>query len=310
VRNDLYWGEAPYYDVLIDKFYAQESSMYTDLQAGNLDACYLTDTTYINNVKDDKVTGVKIYTQDRASIYGLSLAGAEDSGTGPLHDINVRQAVAHAVDVNTIVNTLGEGVYKTATSILPEESWAYLDTGSYAYDPELAKEYLAKSGYGVDNPVNLVMAAEDTAWNKALSETIQQYLAEVGINLDLTNVAPFETILPLLLEGGMDLSLNGPYDGAGVDPANSLSMLAPEEANKLVRLYQADLIDDFMIGKESKDREERIDAYHKLQQGLFDQVHFIPMWQETVAYAYSEKHASMATAVDLSNYINPLLLTD
>jgi ABC-type transport system substrate-binding protein len=156
----------------------------------------------------------------------------------------------------------------------------------------------------------LIIAAEDSAWNKALSETLQQSLAAVGINLDLTNIAPFETILPLLLEGKMDVSLVGPYDGAGTDPANSLSMMAPEEANKLVRLYQPELIEYFETGLSSKDQAERTEAYKKLQQGVYDQVHIIPMWQEVAAYAYSDKHTSMATAVDLSNYINPLLLTD
>lgn len=42
VRNENYWGDAPYYDEIIIKFYSEESTRYSEFQAGNLDAVYLT----------------------------------------------------------------------------------------------------------------------------------------------------------------------------------------------------------------------------------------------------------------------------
>ena len=47
VRNDLYWGDQPYYDELDVHFYSEESTRYADFQAGNLDAVFLTEATYL-----------------------------------------------------------------------------------------------------------------------------------------------------------------------------------------------------------------------------------------------------------------------
>lgn len=44
-----------------------------------------------------------------------------------------------------MVTILGEGIYKVATSVLGEDNWAYLNVGTYEYDPEYAAECLAEA---------------------------------------------------------------------------------------------------------------------------------------------------------------------
>ena len=58
---------------------------------------------------------------------------------------------------------------------------------------------MEKAGYSVDNPLTIAVYAEGTAWYSKLLEAAQAYCAKVGINLDLTGVADFATILPVLL---------------------------------------------------------------------------------------------------------------
>lgn len=135
-----------------------------------------------------------------------------------------------------MVTILGEGIYKVATSVLGEDNWAYLNVGTYEYDPEYAAECLAEAGYSVDQSPDPDIVAESTAFNTALAEQAQAYLSEIGINLDLSGMGDFATILPTLLSGQQQLGIGGPSNGSGNDPASLLQQMGPLSDNVLLRV--------------------------------------------------------------------------
>lgn len=94
VRNEDYWGEAPYYDEIIIKFYSEESTRFAELQAGNLDAAYVTQATYVNNLSSGSVSGSVLVQKVSQGVTGIQLAAGPDS-VGAFADINVRKAFAH-----------------------------------------------------------------------------------------------------------------------------------------------------------------------------------------------------------------------
>jgi peptide/nickel transport system substrate-binding protein len=68
-------------------------------------------------------------------------------------DPNVRMAAAHAIDKQTIIDRLLSG-YGVAIDTLQTPDYAAYDASiKVPYDPDKAKELLAASGYGPDNPV-------------------------------------------------------------------------------------------------------------------------------------------------------------
>lgn len=309
VRNENYWGEAPYYDEVIIKFYSEESTRYSEFQAGNLDAVYLTEATYINGLGEGAVSGASLVQKEAQSVYGFQISSGADS-VGAFSDINVRKAFAHGIDIATMVEVLGEGVYKVATSILGEDNWAYLDVGTYEYDPEYAAQCLAEAGYSVDNPLTLTIVAESSAFNTALAEQAQASLAEIGINLDLSGMGDFATILPTLLSGQQALGIGGPANGSGNDPASLLQQMGPLSDNVLLRVTDPTLVDLFQRGSASRDQEERVEIYHEFQQIMHDEYLYIPMWVETKNYGVLDEHSSFASALDNNNMLNPTKLTD
>ncbi len=296
--NENYRGEAPYYDEINIIFYAEESTRYSDFQAGNLDAISVTEAAYINNFVDGKVAGASIVRETTDAINGISLAYDAEHTNGAFADINLRLALAHCIDVETIVNELGEGVYTVPAGILTEDSFAFEEGfGPYTYDVELAKEYLAKAGYSVDNPVTVYMYASNTAWNTALCEAVQSYAAVIGINLDLTNVADFPTILPALIAGENDMAIASPGSDCGNDPATQLQQAGPLSDNGLVKIYDDELADIFTRAGASHDLEERADLYLQFLEAYYAQANFLPMYQNTVSYAYKSEHASFADSL-------------
>ncbi len=309
VRNEEYWGEAPYYDEFDVYFYSEESTRYADLQAGNLDAAYLTEATYINNLSNGAVLETSLITAQEPSVVGFEMA-ATDVTNGAMSDINVRKAFAHCLDIPAMVEGLGEGVYSVATSMVSEDCWAYKDLGAYEYDEELAKEYLAKAGYSVDNPVTIKVYAESTAWYSTLFEAAQAYCAKVGINLDLGGLADFATILPVLISGGQDMTMGSGSNGSGKDPACQLQQFGPTSDNALIRAVDDKQVERYNNALASHDQAERTKLYQEFMQQIHDDYLFIPVYTGTKNYGVSNVHSSFAAAIDNSCTVDPTKLTD
>jgi peptide/nickel transport system substrate-binding protein len=309
VRNELYWGEAPYYDELICRFFSEESTRYSELLSGGLDAAYFSEATYINNIANGAASGIGLVQKRQSGIYGFALSGG-DGSNGAMADINIRKAFAHALDIRTIIDTLGEGVYITADSILADTNWAYKSEGVYAYDPDAAAAYLAEAGYSADKPLKLRLVAESTAFNAAVAEAAQSYLAAVGIQLDLSGMGDFGTILPVLISGDMEVSIGGPSNGSGNDPASLLQQLGPESHNSLLRATDPDLVELFVQGSAGRGQDARIDIYKQFQDGVHERYLFIPVWVETMNYGVLDAHSSLVDALDVNNQLNATLLTD
>ncbi len=316
VRNPYYWGEAPYYDELQVYFYSEESTRYADFQAGNLDAAYLTQATYINNLANGAVADAELITANENSVYCFEMAvvlggaSGEPEVSAPFADINIRKAFAHCLDVPTMVETLGEGVYATASSLVGEGSWVYEDLGVYEYDPELAAQYLAEAGYSVDNPIEIEVYAEGTAWSLALFEAAQSYAAKIGINLNLAGVTDFATILPKLIGGQVPMSFGQGSNGSGNDPANLLQQFGPASDNSLLRVRDPKLGELFTEGASCTDKTERQKIYQDMIRGMYESYHVVPVCVGTVNFAVRSEHTSFASSIDTSARLDPTLLTD
>ncbi len=309
VRNDLYWGEKPYYDEFDVHFYSEESTRYADFQAGNLDAVFLTEATYINNMNNGAVMDASLLSVEEPGVVGFEMA-ASDVTTGAFADINVRKAFAHCLDITAMVEGLGEGVYKTATSLVSDDCWAYKELGIYEYDEAKAKEYLEKAGYSVDNPLTIKVYAEGTAWYSKLLESAQAYCAKIGINLDLTGVADFATILPVLLSGQQDMTVGSASNGSGKDPACQLQQFGPLSDNVLIRSTDPEQVERFNSGISSHDQAERTKIYQEFMQFIHDNYLFVPIYSGTKNYGVNNAHSSFAAAIDNSCTVDPTLLTD
>ena len=309
VRNEDYWGEAPYYDEIIIKFYSEESTRFAELQAGNLDAAYVTQATYVNNLSSGSVSGSVLVQKVSQGVTGIQLAAGPDS-VGAFADINVRKAFAHGIKIEDMINGLGQGMYQVASSVLGADNWAYLDVGTYEYDPDAAKAALAEAGYSVDNPLTVTVVAESTAFYTSLMEAMQGDLAQIGINLDLSGMGDFATILPTLLSGTQEVGIGGPSNGAGNDPASLLQQMGPLSDNVLMRAQDDTLADLFNQGAAERDQAKRTEIFHECQQYMCDNYSGLALCQDTAYYGVAEAHASFTNALDSSNQLDPTLLTD
>jgi peptide/nickel transport system substrate-binding protein len=190
-RNDDYWGENPIWSKVTLKPIKSGPSRVAALLAGDVDMIEGVPTTDITTLaKNDDLAlsqGVSnrvIYLHldhDRADspFVKANGGGAIDN---PLRNHDVRMAISKAINRDAIVDRVMEGVAIKAGQLLPEGFFGVSDKLTpVEYDPNGAKELLAKAGVG-DGFELTIHGPNDRYINDAkIAEAIGQMLTRVGI---------------------------------------------------------------------------------------------------------------------------------
>jgi peptide/nickel transport system substrate-binding protein len=113
---------------------------------------------------------------------GPNLATAQAINSEPLSDPRVRQAIAYAIDMDTIVETLFEGKAIAADSMLPNGPFKPDGLNPYAYNPDKARELLAAANWDSSRELDMVYYYGDQL-TADLMATLQAYLGDVGVKM-------------------------------------------------------------------------------------------------------------------------------
>ena len=129
----------------------------------------------------------------------------------PMNNVNFRKALAYGINPAHIVSSVYNGIVKAAnpTGLLPTLN-SYIDQSmvkqyGFSYNPTLAKQYLAKSGYN-GRAITLEVPDGWTDW-MAGAQVIASDLAAIGIKV--TPAYPqFSARQNDLINGNYDLALD------------------------------------------------------------------------------------------------------
>jgi peptide/nickel transport system substrate-binding protein len=138
-----------------------------------------------------------------------------NTAKAPMNNVNFRKALAYAINPKQIVSAVYGGITEPAgpTGLLPNLS-SYVNSGvvskyGFSYNPTLAKQYLAKSGYSGQN-ITLEVPDGWTDW-MAGTQVIEQDAAAVGIKI--TPIYPQAPARQAdLTSGNYDLALDNNAD--------------------------------------------------------------------------------------------------
>lgn len=113
----------------------------------------------------------------------IAPASAQATNSNLLSDVRVRQAIAYAIDMDTIIKTLFDGKAIPASSQLPNGG-PFKDPGlkPYPYDPDKARALLKAAGWDSNRELDLVYYYDDQQTADFMA-AIQSYLADVGIKM-------------------------------------------------------------------------------------------------------------------------------
>ncbi|RPJ10942.1 MAG: ABC transporter substrate-binding protein [Deltaproteobacteria bacterium] len=180
-RNERYWNpQLPYLDKVIYRFIGDASAMAAALKAGDVDIIgWLQAPELAADFAKDKRFKV---------LSGSSVAEnimSTNNKVPPFDNKLVRQAMAHAIDRKAVIDLVMAGYGTPIGSHWPPVTPYYEDlTGKFPYNPQKAKELLAKAGYpnGFEATIKLPAIY---AYSKRAGEVIADMLGQVGIRLKI-----------------------------------------------------------------------------------------------------------------------------
>ncbi|HBY97338.1 MAG TPA: hypothetical protein DEP84_25925 [Chloroflexi bacterium] len=149
----------------------------------------------IVNVPPDLIPLVESSTNARiASVPGIRrIVNIIDTRQEPLNDVRVRQAIAHAVDMDSILKNILGGRATAAIAARPPLSPAFNpDLTPYAYDPDRAKALLAEAGLAEGFELDYHYPTGRWLKDAEVAQAIAGYLEQVGIKVNL-QTAEYQT---------------------------------------------------------------------------------------------------------------------
>lgn len=190
VKNDAYFGGAPKLDSIIFKVVKDDNTRFLKMKKGELDIV-------INGMASNKIDDFKkaplseTYSVMEAPgiSYNYLAFNMQDK---MLSNKNLRKAIAHALNIDEIIQYRLDGHAGRSTGLLSSVNWfAEPNVATYDHNIAKAKEYLTKAGYkdpDGDGPKTAVTLEMKTSSNKqvvGIAQIMKSQLAKAGIDLQV-----------------------------------------------------------------------------------------------------------------------------
>jgi peptide/nickel transport system substrate-binding protein len=226
-RNENYWGEhTAYLDRLVIQPIADPAARLQALQGGDIQGFDL-----IAPGDRSAVEGAEGFQLVNRASFNTLYLGMNPTATenGPLADLNVRRAVAMAIDRAALIDPFYGGGGSVADCFLPPASgWhdsVCEGVEPVEFDPEGAQALLEEAGFGADNPpvVNFWFPTEVTRPYmpdpRGLHEAITTMLEGAGFTVEPGSAVWGTEYVPAAQGGEYDLWFLG-WTGDYDDPSN------------------------------------------------------------------------------------------
>ena len=259
----------------IIKYYPDPSTMYMDLETGNIQMCSVDSQDYSRFVKEGGDGFECLLTPAGCNTY-FSF-GFKDNPV--MMDQRVRQAIACCAEWDQIGKMIYGDQYVPATSMVPKDSPQYINPGTIEYNPDKAIQLLAEAGYGPDNPLKLKTFMMESPEFKNFCETFQAYAQKVGIECDI-QYGDVSSALAKWLDPSYDIDFGFLFNNLG-SPTFSLydGLYGANMEQGVTFAYVDD--PDFQTLMDSlastTDQNQILENAKELQQLIFDKVLVIPI---------------------------------
>ena len=294
-RNEDYFGEKPSIQE-VTVLFGDETTLTAALLNGEIDVMYNVPTAEVQNVEAAPNVNIFTYEQMTVNYIGFNLLNDVVS------DIRVRQALAHGIDKQKIVDTVfGDGMAYPCEDIFPAIHWSHTDNVTvYEYNPDLSKSLLEEAGYTMGSDgyfqkdgkrLHLVYDMSTSSTGEAIATMLQQQWKAIGVEMEVIT-QDFATLAftKLLPDSGNAETTGDSYMmytlgfGVEVDPNEYNAYLSTSTGAGSWNFghYSNPKIDElFNQSLLATDPAERADIYHQIAKVESDDLYWIPMYGTT-----------------------------
>ena len=269
-RNDDYWGDAPALDSITFRVVPEGSTRLADLETG---AIHISDPLSPSDVSRVEGTdGMSVNSQPSVSLSYIGFNAQKEPFDNPL----VRQAISKAIDKDTIINGIYDGVGIPAESPLAPDVFGHDENISgLEYNVEEARELLAEAGY--EDGFSTTLWTNDNQDRIDTATAVQAQLEEIGIDVEieivewgayLEDTAAGEHDMFILgwttVTGDADYGLHPLFHSDNFGEAGNRTFFATDELDSVLE-----------EARQSSDEDERLDLYSRAQEILVDEAPMI-----------------------------------
>lgn len=283
-KNPNYWNaEAIKLDKLEFELIEDSNAAYSAYTSGEVDM--------IKDVPTEEIPSLQgnddFHVEPIIGTYYVSLNLQKEY----FQDARVRKALSLAIDRNYVANTLMQGTYSPASSIVGPgwldtdgSSFAenanggtpYIDNDNFDANLEEAKKLLEEAGYpnGEGFP-QIEYTTNDAGYHKVVAEYLQQAWAAIGIDLKV-NIVEWASFTPMRRNGEFDVARNG-WVGDYTDPSNILELFCTTNGNNDGKYTNADFDAAIEDSRVTTDAATRSEDLHKAEDALMNDAGCIPI---------------------------------
>ena len=279
--NPDYFEGAPYIRRMLYRVIPDLSTQFLELQSGGLDFMGLTPIQY--QTQTDTLAFKRRFNKYRYLAFGYSYLGYNLKR--PLfQDKRVRQAIAHAIDKQELIDGVLLGLGQAATGPYKPDTWVYNpQVKRYPHDPARARELLAEVGWR-DSDGDGVLDREGRKFSFTIvtnqgndlrvksAEIIQRRLQEVGIEVRIRVIEWASFLKEFINPGNFDATILGWTGGPEPDQYNiwHSSKTGPRELN-FIGFNNPEVDDLLERGRRTFDQAERKAIYDRFQEVLAEE---------------------------------------
>jgi ABC-type transport system substrate-binding protein len=209
-RHDQYWGEPAKEQTVVIRWVSESAARLVELQAGTADGIDNVGTDDIPNVAADP--NLALYPRAGFNIMYLGM----NLDLGAFANVNVRQAVAHGIDKQRIIDNFYPEGSLVADQFIPPNS---MDAGytpevePFPFDQARAQELLdAAAAEGVELPITVTLYFRDVV--RGYLPNVSRVAQDMAEQLNSIGGGAYFNVAPQVVESTqfLDESLAGQYE--------------------------------------------------------------------------------------------------
>lgn len=292
-----HYGPRPYLSRIVFRIYPNYKTILTALERDEVEGVPLVDPADVGRISREK--RAILYDAPQASLTLLFF----NTSVPALADKSVRQAIAHAIDRQKLIDFSRAGHGRRADGPILPSSWAFnSEVRKYEPDPSRARALLDAAGWRLESPeaamrtkdgraLRLVLLTNDRRERVELAEEIQRQLTAVGFSVDVQATGAGGLVQDFLLPRRYEIALFS-WDFNGFDPDPYAlwhsTQLAPAGLN--ISGFNHRRADEVLErGRRATDRNERATLYKEFQSVFAEELPSLPLFFPTYDFAISGK---------------------
>lgn len=300
-RNDGYWGTKGPFAAVAFRAVPDAATRVADLRAGAADLAVSLDGDLAAQLADSPRAKVLTALTERVAYLRLNPARA------PFDRLEVRQAVAYAIDKQAFVDGLLGGFDKPVAQLATPAVFGWVDgISGFGFDPAKAKALIAAAGPAAKTEIVLATAP---VFDQRIVQAVQQSLTEVGlvVRIEMSDMATYLKRVQSALDVSPTLSF-GRWSCACQDADGIAFPLL--HASSSWSAYRNPTVDGLLeTARSTLDPQKRLEAYGRIHRIVADEVPVLPLYQSAVIYGAAKSLGWQPTANE-SLFVNRMTWKD